>query len=540
MPSILDSLVYQAVYRVTKRLITSGSSSLEGYRRNLNEGTALYRYVGYRGFRPQQEMAGRTIWTSPLNDNANRWTGVDWENKSGQQGLYLSSEEPRQMDTSFPELEHYQDSTLPPDQEISHFEYSSGDGELVWKRSKVSELRTMFLFTTNKELTGIDLNYENDSRGIIQDIYRDAKYEIPAAFLSGRTAEELYFDPEDASFNRAIGNAVLESMPVDFFITTSVRDRKSQNVIMRGEQGTAIECLKPQGRNTFYMNDTTKTTESVSTVADLIYNDTFDESSEGIFIPKELLEKTWGELAGLANEIEKDLNWEDGYRQIDEKISSEVSEKLKSTNDPFAQSLDKLEEQLLNDSFVESVKKTFHDFVIADSTLSKSFLSLYSMIGIADVTTVLQKVIVEPRFEKIANKDGSDAQSYIASTLLSELAGRKLHWLEQNAPLIQQRLVEASMTVTETSKELQTKQSSLSEINEALKQVPNDVQLQLTAHNLRNEIDQLTEKLKDAESRKEQADTDTVDNERERKEAYERKERMDEIRKEHRRERERV
>ncbi|MBH5316286.1 hypothetical protein I6N90_00500 [Paenibacillus sp. GSMTC-2017] len=539
MPKVRRKKVYDAVYNASKRYFSKTDPHLlNRYRKKLDARTAMLRYVTYYNFQPQFEQSGRTIWTQPQNDIDNRWTGVGGDEQIGKQGLYLSLEEEGSHHTNFPEIEHYQDPTLPANQEISYFEYEAGRTEAKWQKSKVSELRTMFLFESNKELNGFDFTYNQEPDHMFTEIFEEARKESPDDFLPDETVESLYFHPEDASFNRAIGNAALEVEGIDFFTATSVRDQKSINLILGGNHGSPINTLEPRGRNTFLIDGITKKSRSVYTVDDLIYNDTFDEAGVEAPMTVEELERNWSHLEEYAKKIDADLDWETASIKIDAGIHQYVVEALQQINDPFSLDMDKLTEQLASNELLTAVEKSLSDFVVTSAaTSSESFVPLYKEIGLEGVRSVLNKEIVEPQYEKLVAKDGS--HSYISLAVRSELADRKSHFLEQNASDIQKRLSEANTTVNETSTELTTKQESLNQLQEELERKPEDTDLKQEVDALRLEINRMTNELHEAELKREQAEHDVTNNDSNKRETSEELERLKEQRDERRREMER-
>jgi hypothetical protein len=162
----------------------------------------------------------------------------------------------------------------------------------------------MFLFSTNKELKGVDLRIsEPGEHRLLQDIFTTARKQAPEAFLDSDSLESLYYAGEDASFCRAVGNATLEKTGADFFQTTSVRDKVSVNVIMGGESGTAIPSLKPEGRASFFLNQQ-KGIEGVFTILDLKYNAAFEQTGLGVLPSRAEIESN---LRSIASEMTERL-----------------------------------------------------------------------------------------------------------------------------------------------------------------------------------------------------------------------------------------
>lgn len=302
MPKVKREKLYKAIIEAAREQYAD-PRKLDPYRVTRPEGTPLYRYVDYRNSEPQIEKAGRTIWTKLENDTSNRWTGRGpGESVEGQQGVYLSGEY-LDINQPFPELEHYINKDVNPNDPVFYYRYQKGVApKLVL--GTVGELRSMFLFSTNKELQGIDLRIsEPGEHKLLQDIFINARKEVPEAFLDSDSLESLYYAGEDASFCRAVGNATLEKTGADFFQTTSVRDKVSVNVIMGGESGTAIPTLKPEGRASFFLNQEGGV-EGVFTVLDLKYNAAFEQTGLGVLPPRSEIESN---LRSIASEMTERL-----------------------------------------------------------------------------------------------------------------------------------------------------------------------------------------------------------------------------------------
>lgn len=302
MPKVKREKLYKAIIEAAREQYTD-PGKIERYRVTRPEGSPLYRYVDYRNAEPQIEKAGRTIWTKLENDTSNRWTGRGpGESAEGEQGIYLSGEY-LDIDQPFPELEHYIDKDANPSDPVFYYRYEKGVApKLVL--GTVGELRSMFLFSTNKELQGIDLRIsEPEEHRLLQDIFTSARRRAPEAFLDSDSVESLYYEGEDASFCRAVGNATLEKTGADFFQTTSVRDKVSVNVIMGGKSGTAIPSLKPEGRASFFLNQEGGI-EGVFTILDLKYNAAFEQTGLGVLPPRSEIESN---LRSIASEMAERL-----------------------------------------------------------------------------------------------------------------------------------------------------------------------------------------------------------------------------------------
>lgn len=295
MPKVKRDKLYKAIIDAAREQYAD-PRKLDPYRVTRPEGTPLYRYVDYRNSEPQVEKAGRTIWTDLEYDTSNRWTGRGpGESVEGQQGVYLSGEY-LDINKPFPELEHYINKDVNPNDPVFYYRYEKGVApKLVL--GTVGELRSMFLFSTNKELQGIDLRISAPGEHqLLQDIFINARKEVPEAFLDSDSLESLYYAGEDASFCRAVGNATLEKTGADFFQTTSVRDKVSVNVIMGGQTKTPIPTLKPEGRASFFLN-LEGGIEGVFTVLDLKYNAAFEQTGLGVLPPRSEIEANLKSIA---------------------------------------------------------------------------------------------------------------------------------------------------------------------------------------------------------------------------------------------------
>lgn len=272
MPRLLNRALYDIVYSVSKQVFTSNQNLVKRYKVVYGVGTPLFRYVGYRDSKPQEDSSARKIWNTLEYDTENRWTGMGTDGK-GTSGLYLSMEESRDSNTRFPELEHYQ-NPQESSQVLQYMEYNPGRPP-EWKDVNGHALRSVFLFTLHSKIKGIDLRLPND---LIDAIFIEAQREIFDLLGPTASVDSLYYNPDDASFNRAVGNAAFDTIKnCDFLITTSVRDKKSINVVMRGNPGVAMDQLKAEGRITFLRDDELR---AVYTKDDLIYNGKLEQADE--------------------------------------------------------------------------------------------------------------------------------------------------------------------------------------------------------------------------------------------------------------------
>lgn len=321
MPTIQRDSLYDAIYTVaTERFAIA--ENLEPYLISRQAGTPLYRYVSYRSSMPQGEAGARTIWSTLENDTGNRWTGRGTEAGRGSQGLYLSGEF-LDVATPFPELDHYLDRDTDPNALVNYFRYQP-DVEPQLTTASAGELRSMFLFSLEEQVDGINLSLNGEGEHpLLEEILEEARQRFPDAFAEGDTLSTLYYHGEDASFCRAIGNAVLENTDLSFFQTTSVRDQVSTNVILRAEtvppQGRPrSDLLRSEGRSTFFLKpetpDAPAQAEGVFTIADLLYNTQFE--------PPDV------EVRGLPSKAELNLKLTEISTQIVDNLVQTYTESL--------------------------------------------------------------------------------------------------------------------------------------------------------------------------------------------------------------------
>jgi len=176
---------------------------------------------------------------------------------------------------------------------VSYYEYAPGKNPTK-STVNVTSLRSMFLFTSKENVMVLDLSLSGSGRGLLNQILNDAKEYLQKAepenkTLENKTLEDLYKDPNDASFDRAIGNALFEPsmFGINAIQTTSVRDGVSNNIVLKGVQGKPIDILKPEGRATFFVDSNGKAVKGVYTIADLQYNAQFEETGLDHLAPKE-------------------------------------------------------------------------------------------------------------------------------------------------------------------------------------------------------------------------------------------------------------
>ena len=274
---IVNQDLYKKTYEVAFNVMQS--DNIEKFKLTLPDGSGLYRFVSYRNNDPQVHESGRTIWTQLPDDKNNRWSGScegAFTPEHGRQALYLSLPQMGAQDTHFAELEHYQPLSGKIEKEIEVFIYEKNKSPRSEKLD-ASALRTLFLFTTNQTLSGLNLCLQkNDDKkeeeSLPEIIFNELKKKEPS-LIAEQDARDLYLAGTDHSFCRALGNACLNAGFL-FFQSTSVRDIKEVNIIiglpLNGSR--VITCLDPQGRATFFV-DASNTKSKSYTKDDLVYND---------------------------------------------------------------------------------------------------------------------------------------------------------------------------------------------------------------------------------------------------------------------------
>jgi len=395
MPKILSPKIYQTIYKSALTRLSQGG--LKNYTLNRHLGEPLYRYVGYRNSMPQAEDAGRTMWLPLEKDIWNRWTGINDIGNGGSQGLYFSGEFIDE-NTPFPELEHYLDKESDPEAMIAYYKYEKGlDPDFTM--AKASELRSMHLFTLNEEISGLDLKLMigDEYNPLVQEIYANAKKSEPEIFGNELTLDALYNSGKDASFCRALGNATLDATDHSFFETSSVRDLKSPNVIIRAEVQRPLEILVPQGRATFFVNST-KRGEGVFTVSDMLYNARFEDPSI--------------DFRGLPSKEKFNEMLLKVSNQIIEKLSDQYTEALR-TNAPtdameeVGKTIKDIQEQIKRGDVEESIKSI--DTVQEQIKLFDSYdLKDYEVNSFKVVDSVMNSLSDITKSIEIANKEIED------------------------------------------------------------------------------------------------------------------------------------
>jgi hypothetical protein len=547
MPRLKDGIRFRAYYNAAVAVIRR--TGLEPYTTQLNEGQALYRYTGFWENKSTAPRDIVTVKLPPQLDKGNRWTGVDEKDNDGTQGVYFSSEAEGHLDTNFPEYQRYQNPAGKTIVKICVLIHNPGE-KPRWQTLNANDAKSMALITVSDQKTLLNLTHDNNPSNINNKknkenihhlIFEEAKKQNPEVFKPDETIDEVYNDYEIADYNRAIAKAVFDETPVDGILVTSVQDVESSNVVIKSEYNTPIDRLKVQGIMTWYRNNETGEYTKSYTVNDLSINKKIGTTEYEGNMDKEEMDENWSDLAESAQQIGEYLDrgnvWVNACKDIDKRIHSEVTKRLEAMEDPFTQDMDQVEEQLLNNDFLESVQKEISDFVIQSAMVNKSvFNSLFKEIHLDGVTSLLDEEIVEPQFKKLDTLDAS--QNYIRMRVREELVANKAHWLEENASTIQQKLTQANTTITETSEELQTKRSSLNELNETLTKEPEDdmdknyMQLKM---NLQSEIMELERKVEEAHSERENAERELEEKEREKQENENKRGQWDDVMEERRR-----
>lgn len=311
MPSILNQPLYDATFRHASALARLLGTPAHPWAR-LSPGDALFRYSSQK-WSDGEESGARAQWTPLGRDTSNRWSGSNGAD-GGALGMYFSREEARSANTVFSELYHYLPTeTLEhaPGQNdaisgVTYFAYLRNsipkglglDGVLKWY-STANRAHYMFKWSLKKSIQGADLLLPEAAgavpgrEGFVDAVYaRLASDSLRLLTTNGgktRTARELYLDPEDASFCRAIGNACLGNAQCEFLQVTSTRDKalKAVSIVLNasdahtvpdvardrnggGKRG--IGYLQAMGRSTFF-TDFFKNIQARVSTDDMKYNE---------------------------------------------------------------------------------------------------------------------------------------------------------------------------------------------------------------------------------------------------------------------------
>ncbi|MEN9797889.1 MAG: hypothetical protein RL653_1585 [Pseudomonadota bacterium] len=312
MPSIQNQPLYDATFRHASTLAKQLGTAAFPWAR-LAHGDCLFRYSSQK-WSDGEESGARAQWTPLDRDTGNRWSGSD-NSGGGALGMYFSREEARSANTVFSELYHYlPDETLqhvPGQNEaisgVTYFSYLRNslpkglglDGVLKWY-STANRAHYMFKWSLKKAVQGAELLVPSGApggmaqrQGFVDAVYArlgsDSQRLLQGSGGAARTARDLYLDPEDASFCRAIGNACLQKAGCEFLQVTSTRDKalKAESIVLNAEEAytvpdvakdkrgngkRGIGYLQPLGRSTFF-TDFFKNIQARVTTNDMRYND---------------------------------------------------------------------------------------------------------------------------------------------------------------------------------------------------------------------------------------------------------------------------
>jgi hypothetical protein len=307
-------------------------------------GTPWYRYVGYRGNMPQVNMAGRTQFLTLANDVHNRWTGSDLAG-GGRQGLYFSAEF-LNPGNPFPELSHYQQDGQDSVDLVSYYEYHPGQNPPIAPEPRVeraTNLRSMFLFTLTRDQPGLDFRITSRGNKLLDAVHRamraDPEFDAVRVETAGQldvdNLEAMYRHGESADFCRALGNSALEQPDVQYILVTSVRDGVSTNVVARtpvrgpADPPVPLECLKAEGRATFFVNMNGQVGKGVFTVGDLLYNANFEsptnpppELPEVQTVKRLLLRAQQASIEELRRQVLRELELRPATRAMDNVVDA--------------------------------------------------------------------------------------------------------------------------------------------------------------------------------------------------------------------------
>lgn len=510
MPRIIYPKIYSATFDASNAIMRDqvGRQWLNQFRLKLDTGFPLYRYVGYRDFRGQQERASRTIWGNLNDDLSNRWSGMGSDVSLSARALYMSADGPDPAkDTRFPELDYYQDSTLPPTQEVSYFKYETNK-EPVWQKVQAGSLRSMFLFFTNRGLNGLNLQY-SVAKTLFDQILVEARKRDPAAFPKDATAKSLLMASDDASFSRAIGNVVLLQPDIDFFHATSVRDGESINVIVKGKSGETLAMLDPAGRATVMVNDEGRKGIGVYTIDDLIYNRDLERDTGGIIAPKKDLVGELQQFEKRVSKMDSGFSWNFAGDAIESTVAGEVKHELSLQENPYDTRVDQLVTSLNIEALRGRVKAQLENFVTASAhAATRDYHALLQSVGQEGLNSLLNSKVVDPRYSKIITANGTDP-SYLTTIIEKTVLESKAHYLNQEASNIQSKLASATQISQKTSAELDSRRHDLQQVESELAKQPNDQPLK----DQRKQIEKWIAEI-EAQAREAQADEQRYENER--------------------------
>jgi hypothetical protein len=505
MPIIGRMAAYRALHEAAQKEFSVNQKAWKGLITKFPERTPLYRFGAYRNYQPQEDKASRTIWLDLKSDLNNRWTGCGADG-TGFQGLYLSLDGAGKEDTKFPELDHYQPKNAPINQMVSFFRYEK-DKEPYWTTVEGRALRSMYLFHTVEELIAMDLRLSTRTTPLFDAILQRAKRINPSAFTTEDTVHTFYMEGEDASFNRALGNAVLEAFDVNIILTTSVRDANSTNVILRGERGKVAEVLTVDGRGTFYLNGSEA--QGVVTIDDMLFNDKFEQKNS-VLAPKSALSADLDPVREQAKEIGQAIDWKVFETPLDRFIGYSVRAQLSKMEDPFAKKTNDVAAELAGKpDFVTAVSEQIKQYANGSAQNYKNYPELYQKIGLEGVASLILEPVVQPKVDLVTRSDGPTGPSYFELSVRTAVASEKNHQLAQRQGQIQEELTAKTLQKGQTSQELSNKQQELSQINQRLKDTPNDPSLPTQKSQLESEIKSIV-----AQEQREEAERATLANQK--------------------------
>jgi hypothetical protein len=267
MPKLDNQRIYKATYITTKEIIQSSSGHHPNIKfKNYTPGEYLYRYS------PSQFGSGHIgnmmVYRNVDEDTENRWTGQSVEGLPGHIGLYTTPEQVGKDETVFAELFQYMKSDNKNDKnaktDISIYDFQGRiEGDEVKHELAPAEtinahrLHYMFAYTLTKKIKILDLQLPLspvDRNSLANTVFQLARLKAPAAFMGINNCSDLYRHDSDASFCRALGNACLQYITCDGIMTTSARDNRAINVILRTQKGVQNEFLQFAGRSSFFVD----------------------------------------------------------------------------------------------------------------------------------------------------------------------------------------------------------------------------------------------------------------------------------------------
>lgn len=517
MPGVLNKQIYNAVHSATLSVLKDESLTKPLFETKPAY-SAVYRYSGYSS-QPAENV--NKIWSPLDKDKGNRWTGSGFEKGTGSQGLYLTAEAKGNDDTHFLELEHYQPKETDANDSISFLQGKDS----AWRSAKASELYTMFMFTTNEETTGFDLTYDK-GKDFLEAVWDKAKSIDPAAFkrkpYDTMTAKEAYNDSIDASFDRAMGNAIFKETDVDYFRTDSVRNeytKEAENMIMRAEHGKGVDALDAQGRITFYTDKDGKNAQPVYTVDDLIYNQKFDElnktnapvnEEEAKYIKG--VEDEREKIETAINKVESDVNpdWSFAGNAVDSLIDGKIKEAITKKNiDLTANDFD-LDDIVISltsegDLKLESNVRTHLDnymWMNLGGELQKN--DDLKLITITDkdgnkrvdedgIKALAEYVVVQPKYDSIKKEE------YISKVVKETVINERFRKLIESSTTLQEEAILCRQKIEDNNSQKDNIEKDLKDLQDKMGD-NHDLNQSDQAAKLDKELKELEDKNKDLES----------------------------------------